>query len=222
MHETFNKKSVRIGTITLLMAIVANFVPALYVSIAYDVMPAITLLLSLWGVLAATYFFSWVIQPISFYPALGAAGTYMSFVAGSIGDIRIPAIQMAQKASKTEASTPQGDVMAALGVSASVVVSFVIVTIFTFIGTAVIPHFPKFVTDSFTYLLPALFAAVYTNMMVKAKATGALILVCVIGCFAITTAVGIPSGITPLFCVIAGGICSHLIYKQQKKKDAEV
>ena len=62
----------------------------------------------------------------------------MSFVAGSIGDIRIPAIQMAQKASKTEASTPQGDVMAALGVSASVVVSFVIVTIFTFIGTAVI------------------------------------------------------------------------------------
>lgn len=221
MNEAFNKKSVRIGTITLLMAIVANFIPALYVSIVYDAMPAVTLLLSLWGVLAATYFFSWVVQPISFYPALGAAGTYMSFVAGSIGDIRIPAIQMAQRASKTEASTPQGDVMAVIGVSASVVVSFVIVTIFTFIGTAVIPHFPKFVTDSFTYLLPALFAAVYTNMMVKAKTTGAIILVCVIGCFALTTLLGIPSGITPLFCVVAGGICSHLIYKKGKKAETK-
>ena len=221
MNEAFNKKSVRIGTITLLMAIVANFIPALYVALVYDAMPAVTLLLSLWGVLAATYFFSWVVQPISFYPALGAAGTYMSFVAGSIGDIRIPAIQMAQRASKTEASTPQGDVMAVIGVSASVVVSFVIVTIFTFIGTAVIPHFPKFVTDSFTYLLPALFAAVYTNMMVKAKTTGAIILVCVIGCFALTTLLGIPSGITPLFCVVAGGICSHLIYKKGKKAETK-
>lgn len=55
-------------------------------------------------------------------------------------------------------------------------------------------------------------------MMVKAKTTGAIILICVIGCFALTTLLGIPSGITPLFCVIAGGICSHLIYKKELKR----
>lgn len=147
----FTKKSVRIGTITTILAIVANFLPAIYVSIAYDAMPELSVLLALWGILAATYFFSWVVQPISFFPALGTAGTYMSFVAGSIGDIRIPAITMAQKASGTEAATPKGDVMAVIGVAASVVVSFLMVTLFTFIGQAIIPLFPKFVNDSFTY-----------------------------------------------------------------------
>lgn len=53
------------------------------------------------------------------------------------------------------------------------------------------------------------------------KTTGAIILVCVIGCFALTTLLGIPSGITPLFCVVAGGICSHLIYKKGKKAETK-
>lgn len=221
MDNSFNKRSVQIGTVTTLLAIVANFTPCVYVSIVYHAMPELSLLLSLWGILATTYFFSWVIQPISFYPALGTSGTYMSFVAGSIGDIRIPAIQMAQKSSNTEASTPKGDVMAVMGVSASVVVSFIIVTVFTFIGTAVIPLFPQFVTDAFSYLLPALFAAVYTNMLVKSKTTGGLIILCVIVCFFVTDLLHIPSGITPLFCVLAGGFCSHLVYQQGKKSTAK-
>lgn len=213
----FNKKSVRIGTITTILAIIANFIPAIYVSVVYSAMPELSVLATLWGILAATYFFSWVIQPISFFPALGTAGTYMSFVAGSIGDIRIPAITMAQKSSNTEATTPKGDVMAVIGVSASIVVSFAIVTLFTFVGTAVIPLFPDFVNEGFTYLLPALFASVYANMSQKDGLSGGLIIALVIVCFGITKAFGIPSGITPLFCVVAGGICSHFIYKKKNQ-----
>ena len=211
----FTKKSVRIGTITTILAIVANFLPAIYVSIAYDAMPELSVLLALWGILAATYFFSWVVQPISFFPALGTAGTYMSFVAGSIGDIRIPAITMAQKASGTEAATPKGDVMAVIGVAASVVVSFLIVTLFTFIGQAIIPLFPKFVNDSFTYMLPALFAAVYTNMAQKDKLSGGSIIILVIACFGIAKLAGIPSCRLPLFCVVSGGLGAHAIYKKK-------
>lgn len=212
---TFNQKSVRIGVITTIMAIIANFVPAVYVSTAYDVMPSISELMTLEGVLAATFFFSWVVQPISFYPALGTAGTYMSFLAGSIGDIRVPAIQMAQKASHTEPCTPKGEVMAVMGVAASVVVSFIFVTVFVFIGQIVIPMFPTFVKQSFTFLLPSLFAAVYTNLALKDKESAAYTIVGGILCFAAAKTLKIPGGLIPLMCVIVGGLVAQYIFKKR-------
>ena len=217
----FNKKSVRIGIITTTMAIIANFIPALYVSLTYDVMPSFSDLMTLEGVLAATFFFSWVVQPIAFYPALGTAGTYMSFVAGSIGDIRVPAIQMAQKSSHTEACTPKGDVMAVVGVAASVVVSFCFVTVFVFIGQMVIPMFPAFVKESFAFLLPALFAAVYTNLALKDKESAAYTIVGGIFSFAVAKTLHIPGGLIPLLCVIAGGLVAQYLFKKRALKKVQ-
>ncbi|MDO4179552.1 MAG: hypothetical protein Q4D21_10285 [Phascolarctobacterium sp.] len=213
---TFNQKVVRIGIITMVLAIIANFCPALYVSTVYDVMPSWVDFVALESILAATFFVSWVVQPISFYPALGTAGTYMSFLAGSVGDIRVPAIQMAQKASHTESCTPKGEVMAVIGVAASVVVSFVFVTVFVFIGQAVIPMFPPFVKESFAYLLPSLFAGVYTNLALKDRESALYTIVCGIGCFAVAKTAHIPGGLIPLFCVICGGIVAQWMFKKRK------
>lgn len=214
----FEARSIRNGKITCFFAIIANFIPPVYMYIRYGVMPSLTQLLALWGLLAATYFFSWLIQPISYFPVLGTAGTYMSFVAGAVADVRIPAISMAQKVANVESRTEKGDALAAMAVACSVIVTFLAVTIFTFVGAQIIPLFPKFVTDAFAYILPALFASVYTDSLMKNKLTGVATLAVIVLIFAVYPGI-LPGGMKPLFCVIGGGLVAYSVFRSSQKKE---
>ena len=94
---SYEKKINRIGIIGMLVAIVGNFMPVAYLAIFKGLSPSFSQVLQIWGVAAATYGISWVIQPISYYPALGAAGSYVGWISGSVGDMKMPSITMAQK-----------------------------------------------------------------------------------------------------------------------------
>lgn len=160
---TFDQKVIRNGRITVGIACIANFVPALYVDLKYGVQPSISVLLQLYGALAATYGITWIIQPIAYYPTMGAAGSYIGWLAGSCGDIRMPAAAMAQKIVGVEPGTHEGDVIGTLGVACSVFVSASLITLFVIIGNQVIPMLPPFITGSFSYILPSLFGAIFVD-----------------------------------------------------------
>lgn len=214
----FTQKSLRIGTITQGLAIIANFLPPVFLAVYYDVLPNTTDLLALWGILFATYFFNWWVQPLAYFPRLGIAGTYIAHLAGSVADIRLPAIAMAHKSSGVEPSTPEGDAIAAMGVSATVLVSFTTVTLFTFIGVLVIPYFPKFIIDSFTYILPALFGAVYTDMTIKNKPVGFGTIVLLIAIYVLWSFTSLNSGLKPLVCVAVGALVARFFFVRQQQK----
>ncbi len=119
------------------------------------------------GLVAATYGVSWIVQPIAYYPTLGAPGSYIGWLAGSVGDIRMPAASMAQKIAGVEAGTHEGEVVGTIGTCCSIFVSASMITIFTIVGYKVIPLLPEFVTNSFNYILPALFGAIYVDIARK-------------------------------------------------------
>lgn len=167
MLSDFNKNVVRIGTITVACAIIANYVPVLYLWIFRGYIPPAGDLARLYTTVASAFAVSWIVQPLSYYGGLGMVGSYIAWISGSAADIRMPAITMAQKVSGTEANTPEGDAIGAMALASTVFTTVSIITIFTFIGSAVIPMLPKAVTDSFKFMLPALFAAVYINMAIK-------------------------------------------------------
>ena len=160
-NSTFDCRVIRIGMTTLGAGIIANFIPSIYLATSYGVMPRLSDLVQIWLMAFAAFGTSWIVQPISYFPMVGVAGSYISCLGGSVADIRIPAATMAQKATGAEAGTPQGDVMAMIGITASVILSVVIITIFTFIGASVIPLLPGFIIKSFDFILPAVFASVY-------------------------------------------------------------
>lgn len=160
----FNGKLIKIGIISLCFAIIANFIPALYLWIAYGVIPSGKDILKIWGLAAGTFGISWIVQPIAYYSILGTSGTYIAWLSGSVADIRLPAVTMAQEVSGVESGTQRGDVMSTIGIASSVLVSITFITIFTFIGSEILYVLPKFVIDSFKYILPALFGAVYIEM----------------------------------------------------------
>lgn len=216
----FNKKLIKLGVITVSFAIVANFIPAIYLWVVYGITPGISGILKVWGVAAATYGISWLVQPIAYFGVLGASGSYIGWLAGSVGDIRLPSAAMAQKVANVEAGTHEGDVMATIGTSSSVLVSVSFVTVFTFIGAQVLPMLPEFVISSFDYILPALFAAVYVEIARKDIRAG--IGGIVVGL--ILTFIGIkllwPSWLMTIVIVMSGVVVNRVIYVYDQKKIA--
>lgn len=107
----YDQKLIKIGRMTMLFAIIANFVPAIYVGLRYGEMPSGSILLQLWLLVASAYGISWIVQPIAYFATLGTAGSYIGWLAGSVGDIRLPAASMAQKVAGVEPGTHEGDVI---------------------------------------------------------------------------------------------------------------
>ena len=130
----YNKKLIAMGMATVGFAILANFIPVLYLWVAHGMIPKFSEIMRIWGTVASTYGISWIVQPIAFFGVLGASGSYIGWLAGSVVDIRLPAASMAQKVAQVEAGTHEGDVIANIGTACSVLVSTTFVTVFTILG----------------------------------------------------------------------------------------
>ena len=137
---------------------------------------------------------------------------------GSVVDIRLPAVNMAQEIAKVEPGTEEGEVISMLGVSVSVFVSVSMVTIFTLAGTMLIPLLPAFITGSFNYILPALFGAVYINLAKKNMKMGLGTLAVALIVLYINNFVGIKGALINLLVVIMGMIVARCVYVMEKKK----
>lgn len=217
-EAAFNKKLIKLGIGTVLFAIVANFIPALYLWLVHGVTPGLGGILRVWGIAAASYGISWVVQPIAYFGVLGASGSYIGWLAGSVGDIRLPAAMMAQKVARVEQGTHEGDVMATIGTSCSVLVSVGFVTVFTFIGSKILPLLPQGVLDSFNFILPALFAAVYVDIARKDFRTGVTGFVVGMALMLTGTLLAAPSWLMTILIVFSGVGVNRVFYVMDQKK----
>ncbi|MHC1761222.1 MAG: hypothetical protein AB9917_17265 [Negativicutes bacterium] len=216
-NYNFPEQAARIGTFTLIAGLIANFVPALYLAGVVGVMPQFTDLLQIYAVAFSAFGVSWLVQPLSFYPMLGVGGSYISWLCGNVADIRVPAATMAQRAAGAEPGSPEGDVMATIGIAGSVFVSVAILTLFTFIGAAVLPMVPKFVTKAFGFILPAVFGAVYAELSRKHFKIGVLTIALGLAITFIAPKIGLPGSLLSII-VIAGGVAmARVIYLTGKK-----
>lgn len=188
----FSSQITRLGIYTTAAALIANFVPALYLAFGIGVSPTFEDLLKIWGVAAAAFGVGWVIQVVSFFPVLGSAGSYIGWTAGSVADLRVPAVAMAQKAAKVEAGTPEGDVVSTLGIATSVFVSVTIIAIFTIVGASIIPLLPKFITKAFQFIVPSVFGAVYVELASKDYMLGFIVIALAASVVAFAPKLGIP------------------------------
>lgn len=217
-HAAFEKQSIRIGIITVSLAIIANFIPALYLWLVKGIMLDFNLILTIWSLAIVTFGLSWVVQPITYYPMMGVAGSYIGWVCGSVADIRAPSATMAQKTAGVESGTPAGDVMSTIGVTGSVFMSVAIITLFTFIGAQALPLLPAAVTKSFTYILPAVFGAVFTDMASKNLKTGLGVIVVAFSLIYLIRFLSLPSALGILLVVLAAMGVARIVFITEKKK----
>ena len=82
LMSEWKKNSIRIGTPTNLLAAFTSFIPVIWLCITYNCWPDPKVVLAGWGMVALSFGAFYVVEPISYYAALGLTGTYLSFLSG--------------------------------------------------------------------------------------------------------------------------------------------
>lgn len=165
--DVFSKEIIKTGRWTLLLAIPLCFIPAIYLWIRYGAVPEVKTIMTGWFLIASVYGVEYVVTPISYYPILGNAGTYMAFLSGNIANVRVPCAVVAQDVIGVKAGTHEGEVVATLGMAGSIITNAIVVTIAAFAGKTLFNYFPPIIIEALGYVLPAIFGALFALFAVK-------------------------------------------------------
>lgn len=194
------------GKLTNWSAVLFCFLPALVLAFVYDLMPPGIAILNGFIAIASAVGVVWFVEPISYFPIIGVAGTYMAFISGNIGNLRIPCAMIAQKIAGVEPGTNEGSIIATLGMAVSIVVNITILTAGVLAGAQVLQQLPQSVISALQLLLPALFGAIFMQFAIaKLKLAPIVLALCIL------LTIGVKMGIVPgylstliaVFCSIA-------------------
>ena len=147
----------RVGTVIALIYMIA--LPFVVLGF-YDCIPSLGSVfnVSTFGILAI-YIPVGLSEALSYTPILGCSA-YLAFITGNIMNLKLPCAVNSMKLAKKETNTPEGEVVASIGVATCSVVTVVILTLAAIFASVISPVFelPAVKTMS-SYLLPALFGS---------------------------------------------------------------
>jgi len=110
-------------------------------------------------------FSMWLTEPVSYYPILGSAGTYMGYLAGNVGNMRAPVAMAVQSSVGDEVTSPRGNLATIIAIAMSVYVNLAILTCIIIAGEAILKMLPDVVLDAFSYTLPSLYGSMLVMRM---------------------------------------------------------
>ena len=165
--DEYTPKINRIGKLTGYLGVLVAFTPALVLAVVYGIVPKPAALLTAFISGTSAFGVLWFVEPISYFPVVGPAGTYMAFLSGNISNMRIPCASMAQVAAEVEPGTEKGSIIATLGMAVSIIINVSVLTIGAILGSSVLAMLPDSVKAALNYLLPAHFGALFVQFGMK-------------------------------------------------------
>ena len=178
-EKSFTKPIIRYGSLTNLLAIPLCFIPAIYLWLVKGAFPGWNNILTGWMYVASMFAIYSVVEPICYFPILGLPGTYLSFLSGNIGNMRVPCAVVAQESLGVEPGTKKAELIATLGIAGSIFTNTIMVTIAAIGGAALMSIFPPVVLTAFKYVSSAIFGAMFAMFASKNLKYGAFALVVV-------------------------------------------
>ena len=149
----WKKNCIRIGAPTNLLAAATAFIPVLWLCATYDCWPALNTVLTAWGMVALSF---------------GMSGTYLSFLSGNIGNMRVPVAAMALDSTASQPGTLQAEVASTMAICGSIITNLVFTTLAAIIGAAVVSILPAFIVTALTkYAAAAIFGGTFGNFAIK-------------------------------------------------------
>lgn len=159
VQQEYTKQLHKIGTICMMVILALTFCPSLYVFLVLGEFPGWAALAGTFGALSANEAFTWVLEPVMYFPMIGVAGSYICFTAGNITNMRIPCALAAQNAVGASTGTTKGDAAAVFGMVGSVIVNFVALAVVIFLGEWLLSILPEGVKAAFDYAMPAVYGS---------------------------------------------------------------
>ena len=213
--KSFTKPIIRYGSLTNLLAIPLCFIPAIYLWLVKGAFPGWNNILTGWMYVASMFAIYSVVEPICYFPILGLPGTYMSFLSGNIGNMRVPCAVVAQESLGVEPGTRKAELIATLGIAGSIFTNTIMVTIAAIGGAALMSIFPPVVLTAFKYVSSAIFGAMFAMFASKNLKYGAFALVVVM---AMLLSKAIPVYITIPIAVFSTAIFGVFGYNKKQSK----
>lgn len=159
----------RFGTATMLLILVLSFLPALYFSFIQGAHPGWSVIAKAGVTMIGMEIFTWILEPALYFPMIGITGSYISFVAGNITNMRIPAATAAQTSVNAKVGTRKGEFAGVIGIVASVVVNFVVLGVVIGFGGLIISILPETISNALNYALPSVYGALLVTFIARLK-----------------------------------------------------
>lgn len=159
----------RFGTGTMLLILVLSFMPALYFSFFAGMHPGWSAIAKAAATMIGMEVFTWILEPTLYFPMIGVTGSYISFVAGNITNMRIPAATAAQTAVGAKLGTRKAEFAGVIGIISSVVVNFIVLAVVIFFGSYIISILPETVRGALNYALPSVYGTLLVAFVARLK-----------------------------------------------------
>lgn len=176
-NESYIPSIISLGRATNLIGVALAFLPALVLTFVYNLVPPPAAVLAGFIMQVSVSGVFWFVEPISYFPVLGIAGTYMSFLSGNIGNLRLPASVAAQQAANVEPGTEKGSIISTIGVAVSIIVNVLMLTVGVILGAQILGSIPPFVKAALNNILPALFGAMLAQQFIPNPRIGTIAVV---------------------------------------------
>lgn len=220
IYDNYISGVTKIGRTTMLLGMVATLAPALLMTFYFGYNPGISAIVAgaICQISVSGAF--WFSEPISYYPIVGRAGLYMTFLSGNTVNVRIPAAISAQQASGHLPGTNKGSIMGTVGMGVSVWVCAILLTISIIAEETLLAKVPASFMTVLSLIIPALFGGIFTQFAIKSPKTGAFALIV---CYIMMQVVKIlPGNLSFLITVVAVFssiyVAKKLMDKELKKK----
>lgn len=157
-QSSFLPKVHNIGQITMIVGVLLALLPVafMYFVCGWNEIPLSTYaglvayLIPLLGIRQFT-------EHLRFYPMMGSASTYIGYLSGNTTGIRIPVANSCASEFDAEILSPQGQIVAIIGVGISVVSNIVVLLVTVALGDVILSIVPKVVIDALGYITIVIF-----------------------------------------------------------------
>lgn len=173
--ESYSPKVHVIGRSTMLIAFVLSILPILYLYFVKGYRMPISSYIAVAATITAMFVGNWLTEALTWFPVLGAAPIYMSYLSGNVKNVRVPIARSLQNTYDVPVESPKGQIITTIGVAISVYVNLAILLIVVLLGDKFISLLPDAVVSAFNYVLPALIGALLSFRVTKSGLVKTLI-----------------------------------------------
>ncbi|MBB6450782.1 putative membrane protein [Geomicrobium halophilum] len=215
--DTFHHQAHFWGRLTLIGMIIATLMAPFYLSFVLGAHPGWeTIIAGLIGY-AAFIGVMWVLEPITYYPTLGIAGTYMAFMQGNVANLCLPCSASAQSAVNAETGSRKAEIAGTIGIAVACLVNISAIVVVILSGAYIVSILPPAVEAAFNFVLPAIFGAILGQFAYKTPLYGGIALA--IGIIVLFSP--IPDTVKIVFAVILTVSVIVLLERRKDKRQEE-
>ena len=211
----------RIGRFTTALAFIVSFLPVIYLILIRGFAAPVSVYVDVMIAVVAYNIGAWIINPCAHFTVLGAASTYMSYLAGNVANMRIPVAMSVQYSTDSDINTPKGQLITTIGVATTVVVNLIIVFLCVIAGGVILELLPDVVIQSFKYITSTLFGSMLMMKVMSDRAHSIQYMIPAAVVFAISRFVPFVKQYGTGFSILIPVLFAYVLFcTKEGKKDA--